>query len=407
METKLEPRTLLPLSLATAQSLSFQVTSPAEIFGQELSPNLHYHLQGPIHTAISTYGGTTVKFTSELPDEFKVSPITLSNVPLNIHHAQPNRLLILGPKNCGKSTLAHTLAAYTNKTDSMGYLINLDPHLPHISIPSQLSITPLNAPLVPIGPLFADSSATSFTNSLLPPTNPYIESYGFDQPSSNTSLYVSVIASLASQFHTKHKIHPGRTIIDTPPLTIADHQIISEIISQFSPSHIVVIDAPRFSTDLQKKLTNLPPIINIEKLPGVVDKDGKYERYIQQSSIRAYFYGLPDLVSNSNQISKENSLNPFTLSLSISDLVYRRPFEKLSLPTEDSDKTEEKPDYEILANPGEMDLVNTVLAFIGEQGETRGFGYVQSVKGNKIRLLVPMPGLMTKDVIITEMRYIE
>lgn len=414
-----------------------------EMLGVELAPTLEYHLPGPQSTTVATYTGCTFSFVTEGQVDQKTYPLT--NVAFNLHWAlkaneYSNRLLVVGHKDTGKSSLLRTIAAYQQRTLPGGYLVNLDPHLAHTSVPSQLSVIPINDSILPSSSIMADSSATTHLNPLTLPTFPLVRSFGFQSPKSNKKLYKETIKRLASDLNARTKGTKVPVLVDTPPFTIGDWELIDEIINMFKITTLVVLDNDRFLNDFRlktgQKHSNVT-MLSLPKFENVMEKDPKFERTVQQFSIRSYFYGLPaishprgttnsaaktpNLMSTSVSLgSSSNTLNPYTLHISTSDLIFLRPIEHLDLNEQESST----PLFELVADPKEMDLVNSILVLIDDKNmdmstlvnsvidkSTIGLAYVQSVNDatKKLRLLIPTPvrTLPTKVAIITEMRYVE
>lgn len=414
-----------------------------EMLGVELAPTLEYHLAGPQSTFITTFTGC--KIAVETEGQVEQRTYTTSNVPFNLHWAlkaneNSNHLLVIGHKDTGKSTLVRNIAAYQQRTTPGGYLVNLDPHLAHISVPSQLSIIPIQDSILPSTSLMADSSSTTHLNPLTLATFPLIRSLGFQSPKSNKRLYRETVKRLASDLNARIKDSKSPVLVDTPPLTIADWGLIDEIIDMFKITTLIVLDNDRFLNDFKlktgQKHSNIT-MLNIPKFENIMEKDVKFERTVQQFSIKSYFYGVPpithprgttssssmtaNVMSTSVSLnSTSNTLNPYSLHLNISDLIFLRPIEHLDL--DEQDKA--SPLFELISEPKEMDLVNSILALVDNKNldmsnlvktvidkSTIGLAYVQSVNDStkKLKLLIPTPvrTLPTKVAIITEMRYIE
>lgn len=414
-----------------------------EMHGVEVAGTLEYHLTGPQTVALTTFTGC--QFTIETEGQVEQTTYAVSNVAFNLHWAlkaneKSNRLLVIGHKDSGKTSLLRRIAAYQQKINPGGYLVNLDPHLAHISVPSQMTIIPIGDSILPSTALIADSSSTTHLNPLTLATFPLVRSVGFQSPKSNKRLYLETSRRLAADLEARIKGEKVPVLVDTPPLTIADWQLIDEIISAFKITTIVVLDNERFVNDFKLKTGakhSKVTMLSLPKFDNVVEKDPKFERAMQQFAIKSYFYGLPpitrprgttssstsapSLMSTTVSLtSSSNTLNPYSLHLTTSDLIFLRPIEHLDLAEQESTS----PLFELVANPKEMDLVNSIIAFIDDKNldmanlvnsvidkSTIGLAYVQMVNDNthKIKLLLPTPvrTLPTKVAIITEMRYVE
>lgn len=425
-----------------------------EANGLEMAPSLEYSLNGPQICAFTSYQGCVLSIKTE--GTVETEQYAASNVAFNLHFALKNRpgsrVLVLGLKDVGKTTLARKLASYQQRTNPGGYLVNLDPHLSHVSVPSQISVFQIDDSIIPTTSLLADSDSTTHLNPLTVPAMPLVRSVGFQSIKSNKKLYREAVKKLALDLN-KRIAGSGTAatdvLIDTPPLTIADWEVVDDIITSFKINTVVMIDNDRFWNDFQLKTSSRHSnvtVVNLPKFENLDEKDAKYERMCQQFAIRTYFYGLPTLTqqrgahdasSGDNGVnvsgntnasttikmkSTTNTLNPYSMNINTSDLIFLRPVEVLDL----TETTSDGPLFEVIEDPKEMELVNAVVALIDDKNlkldpaslvqdvvskSTIGLAYIQSVNDaqKKMKLLVPIPmrTLPSRVAIVTEMRYVE
>lgn len=461
----------------------------AEIFGTELSKNLTYVFKDSLKFAIATFHGCTVSYTSSTAlDSEYISEETVLKQLLNIHLAIENlsiqgnqtRLLIVGPKDSGKSTTARTFASYSLKTsDKLPILVNLDPSLPHFAIPTQLTAAKLYDLLDVETSTIGETATTGPGTNIYKPQIPLVKNYGLENYNENLELYKCLISELSFEVNQKINVSPtdtGTIIIDTPALNISDWKLIQHIVDSFQINTILVVGNERLLVDLRKKLKtdiindNVSTSLNMIKLSrssGCVEKEPKFERELQQRSIKQYFYGV-----------ERAQLNPYTFHASVKDFILLRPQEQendvafldfmngdaeddvdhMSGTEDDNDEdydpisqtTTSKKNikrklnwkyqnmFTILDDPKETDLTYAVLAIIDSKDtdlvkimsnkmdskekllqlsknitskNVLGFSYVSGFdeKTGKLKLLIPspvttMPGSI---MIVTQMRYQE
>ncbi|TID15822.1 hypothetical protein CANINC_004352 [Pichia inconspicua] len=462
-----------------SSTMTLQLESgTAEIFGTELSPNISYVFNDSMKFAVATYQGCKISYTTtHSVDSEYISDETILKQILNLHYAIENlaknkrsRILIVGPKDCGKTSMARTLTSYALKTsEKQPFLINLNPKLPHFSISSQLTAVKvhdsLDAESTTLGETFTTGPGTGIYRSQIP----LVKNFGLENFDENLELYRCLISELAEVVESKisaSSTDSGTVIVDTPPLNVSNWKLIQHIVDSFHINLILVVGNERLLVDLRKKLT-LPEDLSMIKMPrssGCIEKEPKYERDLQQRAIRQYFYGV-----------ERSQLNPYTLHCSIKDFVFLKPLQVDSTVTdfldfisgdaEDDDsirpKVEDEDDYDPLkgnsskvvskpnfkydsmfervSDPKEMDLANVILSIIDDTSidlvklmtntkssdqeklieltkqvvskSVLGFAYVAGCDDatGKLKLLIPSPvsSMPGKILIITQMRYHE
>lgn len=467
-------------------------TGTAEIFGTELSKNLTYVFKDSLKFAVSTFHGCTISYTTSTAlDSEYISEETMLKQLLNIHLAIENlsmqgnqtRLLIVGPKDSGKSTTARTLASYSLKTsDKLPILINLDPSLPHFAIATQLTAAKLYDLLDVETSTIGETATTGPGTNIYKPQIPLVKNFGLENYNENLELYKCLISELSFEINQKVNASPtdtGTIIIDTPAFNISDWKLIQHIVDSFQINTILVVGNERLLVDLRKKLKtdpnndNVSTSLNMIKLArssGCVEKEPKFERQLQQRSIKQYFYGV-----------ERAQLNPYTFHASVKDFILLRPQEQendvafldfMNGDAEDDDgnnknymngdEEDNDEDYDpisqttskkivkkrqnwkyqnmftILDDPKETDLTYAVLAIIDSKDidlvkimsnkmdskekliqlsknitskNVLGFSYVSGFdeKTGKLKLLIPSPvtNMPGSVLIVTQMRYQE
>lgn len=471
---------------AKSSILSLKLESGvAEIFGTELSPNITYQFKESTKIAISTYHGCKLSYTTTVPlDSDYISEETTLKQVLNLHLAienlssttnQQSRILIIGPKDCGKTTLARTLTAYSLKTsDKQPIIVNLNPKLPHFAISSQLTATKVYDLLDVETVTFGESLTTGPGTGIYRSQIPLVKNFGLENFNENLELYKCLISELSVDVNSKildSTSDSGTVIIDTPPLNVSDWKTIQHIVDSFKVNVLLVVGNERLLVDLRKKLTfgkdnNEVSVVKMPRSSGCIEKEAKYERELQQRSIKQYFYGV-----------ERSQLNPYTFHSSIKSFIFLRPMESDSInnefldfmngdaeddessnyPTKDDDSDYDplsgsskkvkikrhwkyKKFFTRLDEPKESDLMNVIAAIIDDKDldlnkilsaksslneseklielnkhvtmkSVLGFCYISGCDDStgKLKLLIPSPvtNLPGKILVITQMRYQE
>ncbi|ODV87803.1 hypothetical protein CANARDRAFT_26008 [[Candida] arabinofermentans NRRL YB-2248] len=440
------------------------LSGTAEIFGTELSPNMEYSFQGSMRSCISTFRGCKIQYWNCQPSSEYISEESCMKQYLNLHFALEKqryqskyankqaklvssntiskgpRVLIIGPKDSGKTSLSRILSSYAEKMDNQPLLINLNPRSSQFVIPGSLTATPIsdmfNVENMSLGETI--TTGPSFYHQ----KQPIVETFGMEKYQDNVKLYRYLIHQLSktvkTRFENDSRVAESGLIIDTPAFTISDHQLIQELINWFDINVLVVIGNERLLFDLKKKLYYPElELVKVNKSSGCVDKDDRFERELQQRSIKEYFYGIESL-----------QLSPYTITLNLSDLIFLKPkeVEDVNMSFLGGDQDEDDNDtnsvenvsfnrlLERLKEPSSDNLANAILALADDsnveinkylnnlqpdetlieavlKSSTLGFCYVLHCDDakKKIKLLIPSPvqQLPTKTLILTQYRYHE
>jgi len=297
----------------------------AELFGTELAPEKNYELRG-CDVAIFTWHGCRLKLTGNCPEapyksdetpmiDYLNANMNLENmrraaqkeldqrrneeVPYKTMSAEevdshfdtilPScgpRVLIVGPKDSGKTTLSRILTSYATRTGRSVTLVDLDPSLNMISIPGTVSAVYVEKPV----DLETGIDAVS----------PLTHWYGWVNPRKNEKLYMKTVENLARSVKNRwicnRQGRIGGCIINTGEWTHDDKgkNMIIQIAQAFSVNVILVIDQERLYSFLENNQTLKQMQVAVAKLPksgGVVTRDERTRLRLRKRRIRRYFYG--------------------------------------------------------------------------------------------------------------------
>lgn len=166
----------------------------------------------------------------------------------NVHFALENlrnaaapdgpRVLLVGPNNAGKTSLAKLLAAYATRAGRQPLVVNTDPREGMLSVPGALTAAVMGSVLdVEEG---WGSSPTSGP-SAVPVKLPVVYFYGRGSPEDDPKLFKPVCTRLAlavtGRLAEDEEVRRAGCVIDTPGVISQGkngYEIISHIVSEFS-----------------------------------------------------------------------------------------------------------------------------------------------------------------------------
>ncbi|KAK9236802.1 Pre-mRNA cleavage complex II protein Clp1-domain-containing protein [Lipomyces kononenkoae] len=231
------------------------------------------------------------------------------------------RVLIIGSRSSGKTTLAKILTAYAVKMSRSPIVVSLDPKEGMLSLPGTISAASFSTMMDVEEEESWGSSATTGPMHV-PPKNPTVYYFGSDSPTDNIRFYKSLVSRLSlaisSRLAMDHKARISGCIIDAAGIIDqkVGYDLIDSIVADLSVDVVVTIGNERLYNDLLKRYQPRKQItvVKVQRSGGVVEQDAAYQRSIQRRMIKQYFYGPP-----------KTALSAFTITADISSLtVYKR-----------------------------------------------------------------------------------
>ena len=127
------------------------------------------------------------------------------------------RVLIVGPNNAGKTSLARILTAYATRSGRQPAVVNLDPRQGFLSVPGSLSTAVFASP-IDVEEGWGSSPVSGPT--ALPVKTPLVYHYGLPTPADGPKLYKPLVTRLAlavtSRMEEDDAVREAGCIIDTP-----------------------------------------------------------------------------------------------------------------------------------------------------------------------------------------------
>eukprot|EP01105_Mastigella_eilhardi_P006039 TRINITY_DN17654_c0_g1_i1.p1 TRINITY_DN17654_c0_g1~~TRINITY_DN17654_c0_g1_i1.p1 ORF type:complete len:431 (-),score=91.94 TRINITY_DN17654_c0_g1_i1:29-1300(-) len=397
--------------LTAAQELRFEVawdaavtvvllTGTCECFGTELAAQQTYKFAGGTKLALFSWAGCKLQLQGEC--HAYVAGNTPMPAYLSLHNqletlrsmAKANSseagpvIVLCGPVDCGKSTIARILLAYAARLGYTPLYVDLDVGQGAITIPGVVSAVGVEKPPQPCEGLSSPGCST-------PPVGFF---YGHLSLDKNPSLYKVNVESLAKVVQDKLATNPlakrSGVIINTCGwIDGLGFELLLHDIEAFNANHVAVIEHERLFHDISERLAPGRPV-NVLKLPksgGVVSRDQNFRRKNRVNRIREYFYGV------------NGDLCPHSTVLNFSETtIYRiggNPAAPLSaLPI---GQTPSQDPVRLVEVTPSSELVHSVIAVMhcGDSAailanNVAGFLYITNVDFDKrtLTVLAPCPG---------------
>ncbi|KAI9216583.1 hypothetical protein BC828DRAFT_409311 [Blastocladiella britannica] len=222
------------------------------------------------------------------------------------------RVLISGPADSGKSTLAKTLCNYALKLQRQPLLVDLNPENPTISIPGSMAVQPITYPCdASLG--LATGHPAIMANGI--GSVPLLFWYGADTLVDRplAPLVASSETAAAAEATVDQERWEQYLRVATAVATAVDEKLASDHTSRTAG---IIVDVPGdlpadldyliHMADTSDPAKPIPPapqlgmtpvhVLPFPRNPGAVAKDRVYRRYRSLHLIREYFYGAgPEL----------------------------------------------------------------------------------------------------------------
>lgn len=271
----------------------------AELFGVELAIDREYVFRDR-KLAIFTWYGCTLEVRGA-PEVAYSSEETPMDSYLNVHaqlqrrrelakakHGAGPRVLVCGPVDSGKSTLAQILVNYALRLGEKPTLVELDVGHGCLSVPGTLAASPL------------DMNSLSVEEDFIL-TNPLAFFYGHTAPSENVELFRYLQQQLAKAVKRRlandEEVNAAGCVINTGGwVDGAGFDLLVDTVKEFDVDVVLVIGQDRLYSRLQSAFTGANrSIVKLARSGGVVPLNSKLRSAARISCIREYFYGAHSL----------------------------------------------------------------------------------------------------------------
>ncbi|KAJ5697734.1 hypothetical protein N7488_011418 [Penicillium malachiteum] len=264
------------------------------------------------------------------------------------------RVLLLGPSNAGKTSLAKILTSYATKLGGQPLVVNLDPAEGMLSVPGTLTATTFRT-MLDVENGWGSSPLSG--PSPVPVKLPLVYSYPLPSPlDAEGSVYRPIVSRLALQVTERmakdEEVQKTGIIVDTPGVLGSGNpgslELINHIVTEFAITNIVVLGSERLYHDMVRQYDNKPSssaaavafdervsVVKLSKSGGCVDRDAAFLKKTRESQIRSYFFGNSALSTTS-----AITLSPSTIQLDFASLTV---YNYTVVSTEDEDEDDYDP----------------------------------------------------------------
>ncbi len=236
------------------------------------------------------------------------------------------RVLLVGPADCGKSSLARVLVAYAAKLGRTPILVDLDASQNMLSVPGTVAAIPVSSDMISAE---CYGSTTSFMGgSTMGGTAvmPLVLWYGSQDLTAHPDVYMAQLTKLGRAIDERLSgdvdADASGIIVNTSGL-IEDmgYQYLLHAIESFRINVVLVLGHDRLysmlGTQLKKdfegdssglKKRKMPILIKLPRSGGVVSRDIAFRRALRSQSIKRYFYGNSKPSKSTEALSSSTTL---------------------------------------------------------------------------------------------------
>ncbi|KAJ6134045.1 hypothetical protein N7523_000367 [Penicillium sp. IBT 18751x] len=236
------------------------------------------------------------------------------------------RVLLLGPENAGKTSLAKILTAYAVKVGRQPLVVNLDPTEGMLSVPGTLTATAFRT-MLDIEEGWGSSPMSG--PSPVPVKLPLVYSYPMPNPlDAEGAIYRPIVSRLAlsvtGRMAEDEDAREAGIIVDTPGILSSGKpgslELINHIVTEFAITTILVIGSERLYSAMVKQYDDKPSssataavfdervsVVKLSKSGGCVDRDAAFHKATRESQIRSYFFGNPIATTGTSALSLSSS----------------------------------------------------------------------------------------------------
>ncbi|CAH9137201.1 unnamed protein product [Cuscuta epithymum] len=323
-QEKLDKECELRIEVSADTPLRLRVLNgTAEIFGTELPPEIWITFPPRLKFAVFTWYGATIEMDGPTENEYTSDETPMISY-VNVHavldarreraKASPNdsgtyqgpRVIVVGPSDSGKSTLARMLLSWAAKLGWKPTFVDLDVGQGFITVPGCIAATPIELPIDPVDGI--------------PLEMPLVYFYGHVSPSVNVDLYKVIVKELAK---TLEKQFDGNTESQSAGMVIntmgwiegVGYELLLHAIDTFNATVVLVLGQEKLWSMLNNVLKNKPnvDVVKLQRSGGVVSRNAKVRLKTRANRIREYFYGQSNDLSPYSNISSFGDLSIFRI----------------------------------------------------------------------------------------------
>ncbi|KAM0261497.1 hypothetical protein ACHAQJ_002178 [Trichoderma viride] len=305
------------------------------------------------------------------------------------------RVLVVGPPNAGKTTLAKTLTSYATRQGYQVITVNANPREGMLSLAGTLSASVFATVMDPEAVDGWGSTPTSGP-STVPVKLPMVFHYGREYAEEDEDLYRELIGRLAGavsgRLSEDDDVRGSGVIVDSIGISEGGQigmELTAHVVDEFSVNIVVVVGSTGLHRELSKRFasekTSLGEpiqVVSVEASDGVAKREEAFLQHSREAAIKEYFFG-----------DAKRTLSPQIQQVDFDSLVIYRladysPDEKQSLVAEEPSSLMQHWTFAVM-NASVRDSPDVVRA-----ANVMGFVYVADVdeERRKIKILAPVSG---------------
>ncbi|KAJ2782615.1 Cleavage polyadenylation factor subunit clp1 [Coemansia javaensis] len=274
----------------------------AEYFGAELGPEATYEFSGE-NGAIFSWEGCTLAVAGECASAY-VAGETPMVAYINVHMALQQqrrrqgaapRVMVVGPADCGKTSLARLLLNYAARQGEAPLFVDLDPASASVTVPGTLSATAITK-TVDIECGFMGHAASS---SAGPPEAPLVWHFGHEDPAANPRLFCALVdraaAAVDRRLAADARAGAAGIVVDTRGSSDAGRDpAVLHAIEALRINVLAVVGNERMYSALETQLAGRGiAVLRLPRSGGAVDRSPAFRQLLNAKVVRQYFYGTP------------------------------------------------------------------------------------------------------------------
>jgi polyribonucleotide 5'-hydroxyl-kinase len=250
------------------------VSGSAEIFGVEMAVNREYVFVND-NLAVFTWYGCVLESSGsgQIYESDSTPMVAYVNTHVQLEAMRDvafangergPRVIVVGPKDHGKSTICRILSAYAARLDRSPVFVDLDVGQGSLSIPGCVCATPVSKTSLSIEEGYVQST-------------PLVYYYGYASPGDNSKLYMQLTSTLATRVDGRldrdSDTRASGLIINTCGwIDATGYDLLMHCISAFAVDVVLVMGHDKLFSKITADAADHVTVVKLPKSGGVVER---------------------------------------------------------------------------------------------------------------------------------------